>query len=73
MQYDQGSGFTVYAFEKEPLYVEFIALVRGFGLHMELLSNAQREAAKERFQKALNNPRLTNQLFGSSQAKTTKL
>lgn len=59
------SGFEVEAFTDEMRYLRFLALIIAYSLHLEILNPQAKERAIERFQRAMNNQSLTEQLFPS--------
>jgi hypothetical protein len=70
IEYDRDSGFRVRVFEKEPVYIKFLALTQGLVHHLGILPSDQRSTTIERYQMALNNRLLANQLFGTSSIQT---
>lgn len=65
IQYDSSSGFRVRRFEKENVYVHFLALAQGLFHHVLILQTDQQTTIKA-FEAAINNAHLTRQLFGTS-------
>lgn len=68
IEYETGYGFRVNRFSREESqYLRFVSLITGFGLHLKVMESDSSIAkdAMERFQQALNNPALTEQLINS--------
>jgi hypothetical protein len=68
LAYEPGSGYVVPpgGYTEEERFLRFQALVRGFSLHLSVMApgSEQLAAAIDRFQEAVNNPKLVATLFG---------
>lgn len=67
IEYEMGYGFRVNRFTEESRYLRFVSLVTGYGLHLKILekNGVLAKDTMQRFQEALNNPTLTEQLINS--------
>ena len=67
IKYEMGYGFRVDRLTEESRYLRFISLITGYGLHLGMLekNGALAKDAMQRFQDALKNPALTEQLINS--------
>jgi hypothetical protein len=66
IQYEKGFGYKVEKYTEPSRFERFIALVDGFSLHLGILNEKSDGAAKQavqRFQREINNPTITKQLF----------
>lgn len=67
IEYEIGYGFRVDRFTEESRYLRFVSLITGYGLHLGILekNGVLAKDAMQRFQDALKNPTLTEQLITS--------